>query len=406
MEQWPESEDLEILKLRQELDKNKSIYMQRLEHSRKILQKSKTIKISLDGELISVLPFSEGINSSNIFSNLKNRLPNLVKDFVIVKNTDSNSPISIKSLNYEFKVKQNDDINLLSQDIYGELIASYYTTADLVLLNDVRNSDAVKVYYDEKLTLLVPPNVSFQNQKILGILTNSNDFYKLYIGFSTKQKNDNTWTFRSYDAGTFFSDSHNLIPNESNEVYMFSEQYIRNNFLNSLDREELLRDTRTEIINKNISPLIEEDRIETASLDKIEVLENKSIADELTDLDNNFPEYVLKSMASNLRFVSGAIMFPGTYPLADRVRLKDLIDVAGVIETKAASEIVITKSVKEKNELIKSTPEVIELNSLMTNEIVLSGEYYVDVPKAVNEAINGFINLSGEFMIPGDYAFH
>jgi hypothetical protein len=186
---------------------------------------------------------------------------------------------------------------------------------------------------------------------------------------------------------------------------MFSEQYIRNNFLNILDKEELLSDTPTEIINKNMSPLIEEDTIETAKLDKVDALEDKSIADELIDLDNNFSEYVLKSMASNLRFVSGAVMFPGTYPLADRVRLKDLIDVVGVIETKAASAIVITKSVKEKNELIKSTPEVLELNSLITNEIVLSGEFYVDVPKAVNEAVNGFINLSGEFKVPGDYAF-
>ena len=41
----------------------------------------------------------------------------------------------------------------------------------------------------------------------------------------------------------------------------------------------------------------------------------------------------------------------------------------------------------------------------MQNELILSGEFYVDVPKAVNEAINGFINLSGEFLVPGDYAF-
>ena len=39
-------------------------------------------------------------------------------------------------------------------------------------------------------------------------------------------------------------------------------------------------------------------------------------------------------MTSKLRFVSGAVMFPGTYPLADRVRLNDLIDVVGVIDTK------------------------------------------------------------------------
>ena len=41
----------------------------------------------------------------------------------------------------------------------------------------------------------------------------------------------------------------------------------------------------------------------------------------------------------------------------------------------------------------------------MENETILSGEYYVNVPKAINTAVNGFINLSGEFLIPGDYAF-
>ena len=41
----------------------------------------------------------------------------------------------------------------------------------------------------------------------------------------------------------------------------------------------------------------------------------------------------------------------------------------------------------------------------MTNETILSGEYYVNIPTAINEAINGFVNLSGEFKVPGDYSF-
>ena len=64
-----------------------------------------------------------------------------------------------------------------------------------------------------------------------------------------------------------------------------------------------------------------------------------------------------------------------------------------------------TKALKEGNELIKADPEIFKLNSLMTDEIILSGEFYVDVPKAVNEAINGFVKLEGEFKVPGDYAF-
>ena len=63
------------------------------------------------------------------------------------------------------------------------------------------------------------------------------------------------------------------------------------------------------------------------------------------------------------------------------------------------------RALKENDILVKSIPEVIKLNSLMANEIILSGEFYVDVPEAVNEAVNGFVNLSGEFMKPGDYAF-
>jgi protein involved in polysaccharide export with SLBB domain len=120
---------------------------------------------------------------------------------------------------------------------------------------------------------------------------------------------------------------------------------------------------------------------------------------------NSFLDYVSKSMISKLRVINGAVMFPGTYPLADRTRLKDLIDQAGVINTKASSNLIVTKSIKENDTLVISEPEIFKLDSLSTNETVLSGEFYVTVPRVVNKAINGFIDLSGEFMVPGNYPF-
>ena len=217
----------------------------------------------------------------------------------------------------------------------------------------LRESDAVKVYYDEKLAFLLSPNIPFSNKKYYENLINSNDFYKLYIGFSTKQKNNNTWTFRSYDAATFFSDSQNIIPNESNIVYMFSEQYIRNNFMNSFDREELLKNDSTTVTDKNSSS-VSKDELEIYGLDKIiRSIENEDIDAELIQSDNNISDYVLKSMASNLRFISGAVMFPGTYPLADRVRLKDLVEVAGLINSKASSNVILTRSLNENGILVK-----------------------------------------------------
>ena len=118
--QLDENVNLEIVKLRQELNNNKLNYMQDIEYSRKLLQKSNIIKISLDGELFSILPFSEGMTSSHILDKLKGRLPTIQNEFVMVQNTDKNSTVKIKNINYEFKIKQNDSINLISQDILSQ----------------------------------------------------------------------------------------------------------------------------------------------------------------------------------------------------------------------------------------------------------------------------------------------
>jgi len=404
-EQSDENVNLEVVKLRQELDNNKLNYMQNIEYSNKLLRKSNIIKISLDGELFTILPFSKGMTSSDILDKLKDRLPTIQNELSIVQNRDENSTVKTKNINYEFKIKQNDAINLISQGIYRKIIDSYDFTGSSALMNDVRESDAVKVYYDGKLTLLLSPNIAFSKEKLFDRIINSDDFYKLYIGLSTNQTDNNTWTLRSYDAATFFSDSQNIIPNESNIVYMFSEQYIRDNFLDILSKRDLLTDTSTKTTDENRLSEIEDVTIEFDGLDKIETLGNENIDTELRQSNNNISDYVLKSMTSKLRYVSGAAIFPGTYPLADRVRLRDLVEVVGLVNSKAGSNVVVTRSSKENDILSKSAPEIIKLNSMMTNETILSGEYYVNIPLAINEAINGFVNLSGEFKVPGDYSF-
>jgi hypothetical protein len=83
----------------------------------------------------------------------------------MVQNTDKNSSVKIKNINYEFKIKQNDAINLISQGIYRKIINSYDFTDSSALMNDVRESDAVKVYYDGKLTLLLISKLCFFKTK-------------------------------------------------------------------------------------------------------------------------------------------------------------------------------------------------------------------------------------------------
>ncbi|MDB2337653.1 SLBB domain-containing protein [Amylibacter sp.] len=399
--------NLETLKLRQNLKDKNLNYFENLNYSRKILQKSNIVKINLDGKLFSILPYSEGMTSSDIVNKFRGRLPELINEFTIIKDTNLNSNPQIKNLNDKFVIKQNQDITLISKSSYRQIIDDYNLSVDTPLINDVQYSNAVKVYYDKKLLLLLAPNNAVSSLQILNEIIDKNEFYQLYIGLSSKENNNKTWSLRSYDASTFFSESQNIILNASNKVNFFSEKYIREKFVNSLDSKELLKDEGKILINDNKSAEIEGEKIKIDSLNKInpEIIKNKTKGSGQRKFNDSDSDYLTKSMESNLRFISGSIMFPGTYPVANKIKLKDFVDVAGLISSKASSNVIVTKSLKKNDSLVKSTPEVFKLNSLIENETVLSGEFYVDVPKAVNSAVNGFINLSGEFFIPGDYAF-
>ena len=192
--------------------------------------------------LFSILPYSEGMTSSDIINKFKGRLPELINEFTIIKDINLNSNPQIKNLNDEFVIKQNQNITFISKNSYRQLINDYNTSVNTPLINDVQDSDVVKVYYDKKLLLLLAPNNAVSNLQILNEIIDTNEFYKLYIGFSSKENNEKIWALRSYDASTFFSESQNIILSASSVVNLFSEQYIREKFVNSLDRKELLKD--------------------------------------------------------------------------------------------------------------------------------------------------------------------
>ena len=371
---------LEAHKLQQDLKNKKLRYSENVEYSKKLLQKSDITKISLDGELFTILPFSKSMTSSYILNKLRGKLPKLTNDFVIVQNTDINSKPKIKNLNHEFLIKQNQNINLISQGTYRKIINSYNTTGETALTYDVKESDAVKVYYDQKLVLLLSPNLSVSDFEVLNTITETDNFYKLYIGLITKQKNNENWYLQSYDARSFFDKTNDIVLKSTDVINLFSEQYIRNRFT---------KNNKSVILNSIVTDIVDNETETT----NINLFKDKSFS------------YIDKVMNSNLRVVSGSVIFPGSYPVAEKISLSDLIDVVGVIETKAASNIILTKSIKENNTLIKVPSERFQLNSPVLDEIILSGEYVVDIPKAVNLGTTGFVSLTGEFMIPGDYSF-
>ncbi|MDA9032447.1 SLBB domain-containing protein [Amylibacter sp.] len=385
---------LESIKLKQAIKNQNQKYSEELSYSRKILRKGNVVNISLDGKLFTILPFKKGMKSSNIIKKLQGRLPKVVSEFILIQSTDINEKPKIKSLASDFEIKKNQDITFVSQGGYRKLIKNYETYTDTSLSYVVKQSDTVKVYSDEKLVLLLAPNVNVLDIKSLDSVIETDRFYKLFIGLNSKQ-NNKKWSFRSYDSATFFSETEKIVLGASNVVNFFTEKFIRDKFINAYDNKKVLNNA--------------DDTKDTKVKNDMDKFDNLFVQNEIKNIqpvqNENKLDYIEAKMKSNLRFVSGAVMFSGSYPVADKVRLSDLLDTVGIIASRASSNVIITKNIKENDKLVRATPEKIQLNDPSLQQISLTGEFYVEIPEVINDAITGFIELSGEFVIPGFYDF-
>ncbi|MDA7738792.1 SLBB domain-containing protein [Amylibacter sp.] len=403
-----QTDSVEVLLLQKEIQDSEDEYLEALSYSSRILQQANLISIKIDDELNTYLPYKEGVSSSDVLKKLQNRLPQIVREFIILQNMTSDKRLQIKNLNNPFKIKLGEELNFISTNTYRLAIMGYDDTIETNLLSELKfsnllselkSSDVVKVYYDGSLVLLLPPNHRPSELKLFEQYTKNSDLYKLYVGLNTRSSKNQTWDFFTYESEDFFSNTNNLILGPYNVVSLFSNSFIRNEFINN----------KANINGVNFN-------INSNSPDKISNLANQAVpntnlVDGTINNEGNLgkPNNVLNThieiMKNSLRTISGSVQFPGAYPVAKKIRLSNFISTAGLIEHTAKSIVSITEAINQKDRLVRVTPKNIKINDINFNNIVLSGIYYLDIPLAINDAITGVIELKGEVLVPGKYSF-
>ena len=404
---------VEVILLQKEIQETKDEYLEALSYSRRILQQANLINIKLDGELFTYLPHFKGVSSSYVLRKLQNRLPKLVSEFAAVQNTNIGKIVKIKNLNDPFEISQGEELNLISSKNYLSVVKDYDDVIESYLLSELKSSNAVKVYYDGRLVLLLPPNYRPSELKLFEQYTKNSDLYKLYIGLNTINSKNRTWDLLTYESEDFFSNSQNLILGPSNVVNLFSNNFIRNEFIKDKSNINGVNFN----INTNSQDKIASSQDKIAnSQDKIVNTANVSIPnanliDGTVEKENSFFERSdelnthVEIMKNSLRTISGSVQFPGAYPVAKKIRLSNFLSTAGLIEHTAKSVVNITEAVNQKDRLIREKPKTIEINDKNFNKIILSGIYYLDIPLSINDAITGVIELKGEVLVPGKYSF-
>ena len=397
---------IEVLMFQLDRENKKNKYLEALSYSKRILQQANLINVKLDGELFTYIPYVEGVSSTYILKKLRNRLPKLVSEFAVISNTNMGKTPEIKNLNYSFEINQGEEINFITGKNYRIAIKNYESQIETNLLSELRSSNAVEVYYDGELVLLLPPNYKPSELKLFEQYTKKSDFYKLYVGLNTTNSENGTWNLLTFGSEEFFSATNNLVLGASNVVNLFSNSFIRRGFI----------DDKVNIngVNFNINEkmIIDNEPVnieKSSGQDKYVTTDNSLFENDFTNNffsnKNKLFESHMETMKNSLRTISGSVQFPGSYPVAKKVRLSNFLATAGLIEETAKSDIVITEALNHKDRLTRGKPKSIKLDNTDLKEVVLSGLYYLDIPLAINDSITGVIELKGEVLIPGKYSF-
>ena len=166
----------------------------------------------------------------------------------------------------------------------------------------------------------------------------------------------------------------------------------------------------------DISPKTNLDETDTndSMIDESEITKNKQLSDQSKEFTRSkllapFIELIkLDSSAQNsikLVSISGAVPYPGTYPLFKDASPKDLIKAAGGFSDSAFTDTI--ELTRQRLDNFTYSTELIELNNLNDDPTFVSTKLmsldHLTVRKYSKQNEQNMINLTGEFNFPGKY---
>lgn len=386
-------------------------YCDRIDFTKKIIEKSNTLNISLDNNLIAILPTSENFTSNFLIDKINNYSSSVIKELVIISNLNSDINPEIKNLNFTFPITGSRNINLITQKEYENILRKFDDESQKsVLLSLFRRSDAVKIYYDDILSSLVPPHYKVHEINLLKEYNNSQEIYRLFASRQTKYKiNENVlWNTNTFNVESFFSASNDLTLTAKESVNFYSKDFIRNQFgINNKDDTTSNAKVSKDFANNEFKTNMQSN---LNLRDNVFVKNNAQIDRPNLGIAYNKEEKKVANdiniMFGALRLIEGAVQFPGNYPIVGDVSLTNIINtVGGILDYADISNIVISKAPNEDGKLSKIVSNTYDLNKSIADDIILSGLYSITFPNFVNDAIVGSIAVKGEVQIPGNYTF-
>ena len=375
-----------------------------------VLNFAEVTRIELDGEIIAFLPFHDVMTLGDVVDILGGLPADLSTELAFVSEYRSSQPpmaVNLSAADY-IRLRPKQTIHFMTGSTYRDILGSYNSPRSSPLLDMARQTELASIYVDGRLVSLIAPHKFLDTSDYFSRAIADSSIYPLYANLLRKREGGDGWRFGAVVPSQFLDQKGQFKLKQSDRVDIYTTKFVRSNMTDSNEGADI---EQAQVRNVSTSDLAEDEAVENLveSVDaqvKLAREANNAAAARAISFDSEIVSRGILSMRQATRSVTGAVQYPGLYPIAGEVSLSDLIDAAGgVLEGVDETQVLITRLANQNGRLVRSGSTRVDLTQRDPASVQLKGQYFVNVPYIINDAVSGTVTLKGEVERPGTYVF-
>ena len=296
----------------------------------------------------------------------------------------------------------------MTEPTYKDILDSYNSPKSTPLLDMARQTELASIYVDGRLVLLIAPHKFLNASEYFSRVIAGPSIYPLYANLLRKRNGGDGWRFDTIIPSQLLDQQGQFKLKYSDRVDIYTTKFVRFNMIHSNKGADIERAQFRDVATSSVAEIQTAQEVEenVEAQVQLEREADTAVAATAISLDNEIVLRGILSMRQATRSVTGAVQYPGLYPVAGEVSLSDLIDAAGgVLDGVDETQVLVARLANEDGRLVNRGSKHIDLTKRDPASVRLKGQYFVNVPFIINDAVSGTITINGEVERPGTYVF-
>ena len=291
-----------------------------------VLSSADVIRIELDDEIIGFLPFYDVMTLGDVVDILGGLPANLSTELAfLTEYRTSQLPTAVNLGAADFiRLKPKQTVHFMTEPTYKDILDSYNSPKSTPLLDMARQTELASIYVDGRLVLLIAPHKFLNASEYFSRVIAGPSIYPLYANLLRKRNGGDGWRFDTIIPSQLLDQQGQFKLKPSDRVDIYTTQFIRLNMIDSNEGADIEQAQFSNLTTPGLTENQTVEELEESVEEQVQLAReaNNAGAAKAISLDNEIVLRGTLSMRQATRSVTGAVQYPGLYPVAGEVSVR------------------------------------------------------------------------------------